>query len=100
MELLRFRLNGHATDRIGLHRAGIVHDVTSRFATIGDFVSECADGWSADTLDLQGLATHRIADITLAPPVDPARTVYLVGANYKQHAAEAGLSVPHTPVSV
>ena len=98
MELVRFRLNGQATDRIGLHRAGNVHDVTPRFATIASFVSEFPDGWTADSIDLRRRNTHRIADVTLAPPVDPAGTLYLVGANYKQHAEEAGLSVPKSPV--
>jgi 2-keto-4-pentenoate hydratase/2-oxohepta-3-ene-1,7-dioic acid hydratase in catechol pathway len=98
MELLRFGVNGHAADRIGLHHAGIVHDITPRFSTIATFVSEFPDGWSEDSINVRGLTTHRIAEVTLAPPVDPSCTLYLVGANYKQHAEEAGLSVPKSPV--
>ena len=98
MELLRFGVNGNPVGRIGLHRAGIVHDVTPRFPTIGQFVSAYPDGWTAQSVDVRSLATHRVADVTLAPPVDPSCTLYLVGANYRQHAEEAGLSVPTSPV--
>jgi 2-keto-4-pentenoate hydratase/2-oxohepta-3-ene-1,7-dioic acid hydratase in catechol pathway len=36
--------------------------------------------------------------VRIGPPVDDAANVYLVGANYKKHAIEAGLDVPATPV--
>ena len=98
MELVRFGIDDGAADRIGLHRAGIVHDITPRFPTIARFVSEFPDGWTEASVDVRGLATRRMADITLAPPIDPACTLYLVGANYRQHAEEAGLSVPKSPV--
>ena len=98
MELLRFVLAGTPGERIGLHDGGVVHDISARFPTVSRFVAEFPDGWKAGTPGLAGFATHRLADVQLAPPVDAASTLYLVGANYRQHAEEAGLSVPTTPV--
>ena len=42
--------------------------------------------------------SHRLEDVELLPPIDDASTLWLVGANYRKHADEAGLSVPRTPV--
>ena len=97
MQLVRFRLRDDPAPRIGLHEEGAVQDVTSRFGTIGSFVSEFPDGWTAAVLD-PGRPTHRLDEVVSLPPIDPASTLYLVGANYRQHADEAGLSVPSTPV--
>lgn len=98
MELVRFRLDGQSSDRIGLHQTGVVYEITPRFGTLADFLREFPDGWTDRSVQLQALATHRIADVALLPPLDPAGTLYLVGANYRQHAEEAGLSVPKIPV--
>jgi acylpyruvate hydrolase len=91
-------VNGEAGFRIGLHADGLVHDVTTRFPTVAAFVTQFADGWTASSVDLQGLPTHRLSSVSLAPPIDASSTLYLVGANYRKHAEEAGLSVPRTPV--
>ena len=97
MELVRFRLRDKIEPRIGLHDDGTVHDVTARFGTIASFVAEHPAGWSRDAVRVDA-TTYRLADIVLLPPIDEHRTLYLVGANYRQHADEAGLSVPRTPV--
>ena len=97
MQLVRFRLADDPVPRIGLHEQGTLHDITSRFGTIASFVAEHPDGWTVDRVRPQG-KIHAFRDVTLLPPIDAASTLYLVGANYRQHADEAGLSVPKTPV--
>jgi 2-keto-4-pentenoate hydratase/2-oxohepta-3-ene-1,7-dioic acid hydratase in catechol pathway len=96
MQLVRFRL-GDDTSRIGLHADGVIHDVTDRYATIAAFVAAFPDGWKADAAP-RGAKTYPLRDVVTLPPIDVASTLYLVGANYRQHAQEAGLSVPKTPV--
>ena len=96
MELVRFTLANDPTRRIGLHEGGVIHDVTGRHATIAAFVRAFPDGW--DRAAAGEGPRHRMADVTVLPPIDDACTLYLVGANYRQHADEAGLSVPKTPV--
>jgi acylpyruvate hydrolase len=97
MQLVRFSLRDEAAARIGLHVRGTIHDVTARFGTIASFVSEFPDGWTDDARTGQEPA-YPLDDVVLLPPIDAASTLYLVGANYRQHADEAGLSVPKTPV--
>jgi acylpyruvate hydrolase len=98
MKLTRFAVADDAEARIGLVVGEVVHDVTSRFATIAAFVAAHPDGWNAGRIELRGFPIRRLAEVTLLPPIDRASTLYLVGANYRQHAEEAGLSVPKTPV--
>jgi len=98
MQLVRFALrDAPGTPRIGLHREGIVHDVTDRYPTIAAFVEAFPDGWPADGVARRERA-HALAEVVLLPPIDASSTLHLVGANYRQHADEAGLSVPKTPV--
>ena len=97
MQLVRFVLAGQASPRIGLHDAGTVHDVTERFPTIAAFVGTHPDGWNGEAMR-DARARYRLAEITLLPPIDAGSTLHLVGANYRKHADEAGLSVPQTPV--
>ncbi|MCL4763820.1 MAG: fumarylacetoacetate hydrolase family protein [Burkholderiales bacterium] len=96
MQLIRFAQEGAM--RIGACVDGVVHDVTQRYPTLAAFVGAHPDGWSRASLDLAGLQTRRLDEVSLAPPLDAASTLYLVGANYRQHAEEAGLAVPSTPV--
>ena len=97
MELVRFRTNDQPAARIGLHGDGVIHDVSTRFDTVASFVQAHPDGWAA-TAAGAGAQAHALRDVTLLPPIDASSTLYLVGANYRQHADEAGLSVPKTPV--
>src|ERR1700687_4530832 len=97
MQLVRFSLRDQVTARIGVHVDGTIHDVTARFGTIASFVSEFPDGWTVDAVAVRG-PTYPLHDVVMLPPIDTASTLYLVGANYRQHAHEAGLSVPKTPV--
>jgi 2-keto-4-pentenoate hydratase/2-oxohepta-3-ene-1,7-dioic acid hydratase in catechol pathway len=96
MQLVRFALAAGNAPRIGIHVDGFVHDVTDRYPTITSFVAAHPDGWTA--ADVQRGNSHRLEDVELLPPIDDASTLWLVGANYRKHADEAGLSVPRTPV--
>ena len=97
MELVRFSLPDHDVARVGLHADGWIDDVTERFPTIAAFAAAHPDGWSDGSVE-RGARRVRLEHVTLLPPVDSASILYLVGANYRQHADEAGLSVPKTPV--
>ena len=97
MQLVRFALPDRTAPRIGQHADGIVHDLTERFPTIASFAAAFPDGWTSDAATGREPA-YRLADVVLLPPIDKASTLYLVGANYRKHADEAGLSVPKTPV--
>jgi 2-keto-4-pentenoate hydratase/2-oxohepta-3-ene-1,7-dioic acid hydratase in catechol pathway len=97
MQLVRFQLQDHTSARIGLHADGTVHDITARFGSIASFVGAHPDGWTRQAAN-GGAQAYPLRDVKLLPPVDAAATLYLVGANYRQHADEAGLSVPKTPV--
>jgi acylpyruvate hydrolase len=96
MQLVRFT-RGKDTG-VGLHVDGTIHDLTKRYPTVASFFGAFADGWSAAKVDLRGLTSYRVADVVLAPPIDAASALHLVGANYRKHAEEAGLDVPEIPV--
>ncbi len=98
MQLVRFKHPATAGWTVGMHVDGVVHDLTSRYATIAAFMQAFPDGWTAASVALQGLPTRPVAEVELGPPIDDASTLYLVGANYRKHAEEAGLDVPEIPV--
>lgn len=48
---------------------------------------------------LDGLTpTGRVADVVLGPPVPAPRSVFAIGLNYPQHAAEGAMAVPDVPL--
>lgn len=98
MQLVRFTVHGTNAARIGLRHDGVVHDLTPRFGSIAAFVRAFPDGWTLEQAGLGSLSTHRSEDVELSPPIDDASVLYLVGANYRKHAEEAGLSIPKSPV--
>lgn len=97
MMLVRFRQPG-ADWRVGIDTGDTLHDLGERFAGVGAFLAAHPDGWDARTLDLRAAPTVDRARVQMGAPVDDGASVYLVGANYKKHAVEAGLDVPATPV--
>src|SRR5206468_6002963 len=78
MQLVRFRTDDQVAPRIGLHRDGIIHDVSTRFATIASFVAAHPDGWSPDATTARG-GTLALANVSLLPPIDVSSTLYFVG---------------------
>jgi len=96
--LVRFSKDKASALRTGLLAGDRVHDIGARYPTIARFVAAHPDGWDAKTVDPPGTESHPAASVHLGPPVDDGASVYLVGANYKKHAEEAGLDVPASPV--
>jgi 2-keto-4-pentenoate hydratase/2-oxohepta-3-ene-1,7-dioic acid hydratase in catechol pathway len=98
MMLVRFSDKPGGTLRLGLQQGASIHDLSARFASVRAFLEAHPDGWDASSMDLAGLPVVSAGSVRIGPPVDDAANVYLVGANYKKHAIEAGLDVPATPV--
>lgn len=96
--LVRFSKNKKSTLRTGLLAGESVYDLSGRHPTVSSFISAHPDGWDDSAIDVSGLEAHAAASVHLGPPVDDGASIYLVGANYKKHAEEAGLDVPATPV--
>jgi 2-keto-4-pentenoate hydratase/2-oxohepta-3-ene-1,7-dioic acid hydratase in catechol pathway len=98
MKLVRWTSEDGEAFRPGVEFGGRVYDISARFSTIRQFLEAFPDGWDEQSLPLEGLPHHATKRVRLGPPVDAAAAVYLVGANYKRHAEEAGLDVPEIPV--
>lgn len=98
MLLVRF-----STDRTGPTRPGVavgdtVYDLSTRYDSISRFLADHPDGWTERNVPVASLQKLDRRAVRLGPPVDDAASIYLVGANYKKHAEEAGLDIPQTPV--
>lgn len=98
MLLVRF-----STDRTGPTRPGMavgdsVYDLSNEYSSISRFLADHPDGWTESSVPLASLRKFDRRAVRLGPPVDDGASIYLVGANYKKHAEEAGLDVPQTPV--
>jgi 2-keto-4-pentenoate hydratase/2-oxohepta-3-ene-1,7-dioic acid hydratase in catechol pathway len=97
--LIRFRENNSRKEfRPGLAIGDVVVDISGRYPTIALFLEENDGGWNPELAAPDGAPKFHRDDVSLGPPIDPGRMIYAVGANYRQHAQEAGLSVPETPV--
>lgn len=96
--LVRFSRDAGEPLRPGLLAGDTVHDISALFPTIADFLQEHARGWDPDLVPPKNAPRHSRSEVVLGPPVDPGALVYAVGANYRSHAEEAGLSVPAQPV--
>jgi len=96
--LVRFRETGSQAEfRPGLTNDDAVADISDRYPTIAAFLKDNAGGWDPGMELPDAKRLHR-KDVVLGPPIDPGRMIFAVGANYRQHAEEAGLGVPKTPV--
>jgi acylpyruvate hydrolase len=96
--LVRFRERDSREEfRPGLANGDAIADISDRYPTIVAFLKDNASGWDPGT-KLSSAKILRRDDVSLGPPIDPGRMIYAVGANYRQHAEEAGLGVPKTPV--
>jgi 2-keto-4-pentenoate hydratase/2-oxohepta-3-ene-1,7-dioic acid hydratase in catechol pathway len=98
MLLVKFSPVPSGPMRTGIAVDGVVYDVSSKYGSIATFLSRHPDGWNKDILPLDPYQQFDHSEVKLGPPVDDGASVYLVGANYKKHAEEAGLDVPQTPV--
>jgi acylpyruvate hydrolase len=84
--------------RLGLAVGDVVADISGRYPTIVAFLKDNAGGWDPGMKLPNSAPALRRDEVTLGPPIDPGRMIFAVGANYRQHAEEAGLGVPKTPV--
>jgi 2-keto-4-pentenoate hydratase/2-oxohepta-3-ene-1,7-dioic acid hydratase in catechol pathway len=98
LNLIRWRAHDNEPFKIGLEQGDSVYDLTSRFSTIRQVLEAFPGGWDDNSLSLPALPKRSRTSVRVGPPVDDAAAVYLVGANYKKHAEEAGLEVPEIPV--
>lgn len=98
MLLVKFASVPSGPMRTGIAVDDVVYDVSSKYESIATFLSRHPDGWNKDILPLDPFLRFDRSEVKLGPPVDDGASVYLVGANYKKHAEEAGLDVPQTPV--
>lgn len=98
MLLVKFSTLPTGPTRTGIAVDDAVYDVSSKYESIATFLSRHPDGWNKDLLPLDAFQRFPRGEVKLGPPVDDGASVYLVGANYKKHAEEAGLEVPQTPV--
>lgn len=96
--LVRFTIDGASAPRTGVKVGDRVHDLSGRYPTIQSFIAAHPDGWDDGVVGEAGGTVHPASVVRLLPPVDDGASIYLVGANYKKHAEEAGLDVPQTPV--
>ena len=98
MLLVKFSPERSSSMRTGIAVDDVVYDVSSKYGSIATFLALHPEGWNKDTLPLSPFPPFNRREIRLGPPVDDGSSVYLVGANYRKHAEEAGLDVPQTPV--
>jgi acylpyruvate hydrolase len=98
MKLVRFAPSSNEALRPGVVVGDDVHDISVQFPTLRSFLARFPEGWNPRDVTLAGTPKHALAAVRLGPPIDEAAQLYLVGANYKQHAEEAGLDVPAQPV--
>ena len=98
MNLVRWRVQEHEPYKVGLEHGAVVYDLSAKFRTLRSFLESFPRGWNERSLPLETLPRRARDKVTLGPPVDDAAAIYLVGANYRKHAEEAGLAVPEIPV--
>lgn len=97
--LVRFKQKKDRDDfRPGLTIGESVFDISGKYPTLADFFAENSNGWDPNLKAPAGAPVFRRDDVSFGPPIDPGRMIFAVGANYRQHAEEAGLGVPKTPV--
>jgi 2-keto-4-pentenoate hydratase/2-oxohepta-3-ene-1,7-dioic acid hydratase in catechol pathway len=97
--LVRFAPKSADPLRPGIRRGDRVTDISSRYPTVRAFLEANPSGWDDGALEgLASMPSYDAAGVRIGPPIDDGASVYLVGANYKKHAEEAGLDVPKTPV--
>ena len=95
--LVSFSEKAGVAAKVGFIRDDEVFDLSGQFPTIKSFLEKFPEGWTAAELNLKDTHSYSRDQVVLNAPVDPAVSFFAVGANYRDHAAEAGLSVPTQP---
>lgn len=97
-QLVMFSEGGNGEPRPGLLVDEEVHDISHAYPSVRAFLGAHPRGWDADLAPPGGGRSFSRGAVRLGPPLDDRSLVYCVGANYRQHAEEAGLSVPKQPI--
>ncbi|HMN83643.1 MAG TPA: fumarylacetoacetate hydrolase family protein [Burkholderiaceae bacterium] len=96
--LVRFAPDADSPLRPGLRRDDRIVDLSARHPAVASPLPAPRGGGDGGASGARGVPPRRVAAVGLGPPIDDGASVYLVGANYRKHAEEAGLGVPSTPV--
>lgn len=99
MKLIRFGDPGEEKPGVLLND-GVCIDVS---AVVSDYDEEFFGGGGLDKLarwlKINGPEAPRIAlDVRLGPPISRPSKIVCVGLNFRHHAAEQGVEIPHEPV--
>lgn len=98
MMLIRFNEKQGGAFKLGVEHDAAIYDLSTSFGTVRAFLEAHPDGWDDSSVKLDGFPVVPRDTVHVGAPIDDAANVYLVGANYKKHAVEAGLDVPATPI--
>lgn len=96
--LVSFTTKEGKMPRVGVVSEGKVFDLSSRYGSLRAFLEEYPNGWLFEDLDVSNAPQYALDTVTLKAPVDPAGNFFAIGANYRSHVEEAGLTVPTQPV--
>jgi 2-keto-4-pentenoate hydratase/2-oxohepta-3-ene-1,7-dioic acid hydratase in catechol pathway len=95
--LVSFSEKTGAPAKVGLVSEDDVFDLSGQYSSIRSFLEAFPQGWTTPDVKLEGRRSYPLDQIVLNAPVDPSSSFFAVGANYRSHAAEAGISVPSQP---
>jgi 2-keto-4-pentenoate hydratase/2-oxohepta-3-ene-1,7-dioic acid hydratase in catechol pathway len=90
--------------RVPADMIGLLNGGKTSLEAAGEALSfiewQLADGQEQDEFQLSHLPgiVHAIDDVSLLPPVLRPDKIICLGLNYRDHAAEAGMSVPDYPI--
>jgi len=56
------------------------------------------EGAAQELAKSNGTGVHRMGDVLLGPPIPDPNKIICLGLNYKNHAEEAGMKLPETPI--
>jgi len=96
MMLVKFNTAADKQSRLALDDGTALYDLSARYPSLRSFLEVYPDLQDGGAYRDFPVVARDVIRCTI--PVDEGSHIYLVGANYKTHAVEAGLDVPLTPV--
>jgi len=82
---------------VALDAAGVARDISALVSDIGpDTIVGLAEALAG--VDLKGLPEVATESRRIGAPIARPRTIWCIGLNYSDHAAEAGMAVPSEPI--
>lgn len=97
MRFMRYGARGGAKTPVILDGDGVPRDLSG---LIADITPKSIPGLPAalDGVDLQDLPRFDTTGQRIAPPMARPGTIWCIGLNYSDHAAESGMPVPEEPI--